>query len=158
MNIVECLTNTRIFNTLLPEELAIVKKLFVTEYVKENRTIFTEGEPGNALYIIVSGGIAITKQLEGGKTKLLAQLGEGECFGELALIDGDTRSATVKTTRETALLVFRVEEFARLIESHPYTAFKIIMQLAKVLSNRLRETNNQVVGLVNFHLAMKEQP
>ena len=158
MNISDFLVNTKIFSILLPEEIDLIKQLFVTEYVKENRTVFTEGEPGHALYIVVHGSVVITKQLEGGKTKLLAQLGDGEVFGELALIDGNVRSATVKTAKETSLLVFHVEKFAKLIQDAPYTAFKIIMQLAKLLSNRLRDTNDQVVDLVNFHLAMKQQP
>lgn len=158
MNISEFLANTRVFATLAPEEIDFIKKYFVTEYVKENRTVFTEGEPGHALYIIVHGGVAITKQLEGGKTKLLAQLNGNECFGELALIDGDTRSATVKTRSDSSFLVFHKEKFGQLVQEAPYTAFKIIMQLAKILSNRLRDTNDQVVDLVNFHLAMKQQP
>lgn len=157
MNITEFLGNTKLFCTLLPEELEVIKKYFVTEYVKANRTVFTEGEPGHALYIIVYGTVNILKELEDKKIKTLAQLGEGDLFGELALIDGNVRSAGVKTVRDSSLLVFHREKLNELIAEAPYTAFKIIMQIAKILSNRLRDTNDQVVDIINFHLAAKEQ-
>jgi len=157
MNIIEFLGSTRIFCQLTPEELNLIKGYMVTEYIKPKRTIFTEGEPGNALYVVVYGTVVVTKDLEGEKTKTLAQLGENDVFGELALIDGNVRSASIKSLSETSLMVFYREKFNELIQVAPYTAFKIIMQIAKILSHRLRDTNDQVVDIINFHLAMKDE-
>lgn len=102
--------------------------------LESGTTIFYEGEPGDCMYIIYSGEISIHK----GKTNL-AVLGEKEVFGELSLLDAETRSASATATRDCLLFKIDQEPFYELIDTRPEVARGFI----KILCTRLRQLNDK---------------
>lgn len=112
--------------------LAELAPLMLEVEVEQGNVIFEEDEPGDCMYIILTGEIQIHK----GKTTL-AILTEKEVFGELSLLDAETRSATA--TAKTDCILFKIDQepFYELIDTRPEVARGFI----KILCNRLRQLN-----------------
>jgi CRP-like cAMP-binding protein len=111
-----------------------------------DEVVFHEGEPGRALFIIESGEVAIIKSRSPapGQTEeaILARLGPGGFFGEMALLEELPRSATAKTMRDSVLHFVYKAKLDSFVERHPAVGVKILHNVAKVLSARLRETSD----------------
>ena len=101
--------------------------------------IFREGEPGERMYIIQSGTVRISKEFDG-KLHVLAELGKGEFFGEMAIVSRIERTATVTAVTDTYLLSFDRQGFESMIEKNA----KIAMNVIDKLSRRLAEANAQI--------------
>jgi CRP/FNR family cyclic AMP-dependent transcriptional regulator len=100
-----------------------------------NHTIFTEGQEGRALYIVVSGRVSV--HLRGQE---LAQLQKGTCFGEMSLFDAEPRSASVTTLEACDCLMLTQQQLYEAIDETPGIAVNII----RLLSRRIRELNNEL--------------
>jgi CRP/FNR family cyclic AMP-dependent transcriptional regulator len=117
--------------------------------------IIREGEPGNSLFIMQAGEVEITKQLtlvldeDTPKERVMIRLKaeNGVYFGEMALLENETRSATVTALTDCALLELHQKDFLDLIERNPVMGVKLLLRLAQVLSRHLRKTNQDVVKL-----------
>jgi CRP-like cAMP-binding protein len=109
--------------------------------VRQGVTVIKEGEQGASVYIIVAGQARVVKKLPKGKTKVLAELGPGEVFGEMALIDSSPRSASVVTLAESVLYELDLDEFNKLRRDYRSSAFKVLRQMAPVMCRRLRQIN-----------------
>ena len=117
--------------------------------------IIEEGEPGDSLFIMQSGEVEITKQLtlvldeDTPKERVMIRLNaeNGVYFGEMALLENETRSATVTASTQCSLLELHQKDFLELIEQHPAMGVKLLLRLAQVLSRHLRKTNQDVVKL-----------
>ncbi|MBS1986094.1 MAG: Crp/Fnr family transcriptional regulator [Bdellovibrionales bacterium] len=104
-----------------------------------------EGEPGSTMFIIASGKVVVTKDTPAGE-KVLATLGEGDFFGEMAIMGmQDRRAASVKTVLETTVLELSRDAFEGLIRRSP----EIAMSVIKSLTERVRETNGKVAALIH---------
>ncbi len=97
-------------------------------------SVFSEGEPGETMFLILSG----TVDIRSGDT-VVASLGPKQCFGEMALLDAEPRSATVKATSELSALQIFHDDFTEMLAEKPEIARGII----KVLTRRLREANRR---------------
>lgn len=102
-------------------------------------TIFSEGEPGNDMYLIKSGRVKVIRSEKTG-TKVLSILGTGSLFGEMALIEAKPRSATVVAMEKTDVLVLTYSDLEQIISGKPEFLFKLI----RVLCKRIRFTTCQV--------------
>jgi NTE family protein len=100
--------------------------------------LFRQGEQGEALYLVVSGRLVILAEDPGGEPVLVAEAGVGETVGEMALISGAPRSATVMALRDSELLEITRRDFERILERHPGVALPLARDLAARLSQRLR--------------------
>jgi CRP-like cAMP-binding protein len=118
-----------LFAQISAEDLALVALIASEEKREANEEIFSEGEPGDALYLILSGKVRIVK----GET-IIAELGSRECFGEMSILDASARSAAAWTTETTKLLRIGREEFSDILAEKASIAIGII----RVLSDRLR--------------------
>ncbi|GET39010.1 Crp/Fnr family transcriptional regulator [Microseira wollei] len=98
-------------------------------------TIFTQGQEGRALYIVVSGQVRVHIG-----DRDLAQLGSGTCFGEMSLFDAEPRSASVSTLAPCECLVLTQQQLYEAIEETPGIAVNII----RLLSRRIRELNQKL--------------
>jgi CRP/FNR family cyclic AMP-dependent transcriptional regulator len=122
------------FRDLKKIELIVHERTFMPDEV-----VFHERQPGTGMYIIKKGLIKLTKTANGEKTKI-AELGEGEFFGEMSLLEDYPRSAQATAAVKTELLgVFRPDLFD-LIERNPKLGSKILLKLSQRLANRLRKT------------------
>ncbi|MFH1185247.1 MAG: cyclic nucleotide-binding domain-containing protein [Chloroflexota bacterium] len=113
-----------------------------------DQAIFNKGEPGDSLYIIVSGAV---KVWDG--ERLLNELGEGEAFGELALLDPEPRLATVKAAGSTNLLRLAAPDFREVLDAQPEVSAAIIRVVTKYLRSQLhyaREASARLRALESF--------
>ncbi|AZR74903.1 hypothetical protein BBF96_10840 [Anoxybacter fermentans] len=137
------LKNETIFGGLTDEELTRVIEIMVIRQFERNVIIFFEGEVGDNFYLVLSGEVRIYKISPDGREKNLALIGPGDFFGEMALIDKKTRSATAETMSKTRLGVIHQKHFSDLIDQYPEIALKMIVQLTE----RLRRANQQIESL-----------
>ncbi len=118
-----------IFSQVSGEDLAQIALITTEESRDAGEEIFAEGEVGDALYIVLDGKVRVHK-----KDRVLAELGERECFGEMAILDASPRSATVTATTDVALLKIPREDFQEILAEKQAISLGII----KVLTRRLR--------------------
>jgi CRP/FNR family cyclic AMP-dependent transcriptional regulator len=133
---VEQLQHVPLFSACTERELAPIVRAMDEVSVGAGKEIVGQGTLGHDFYLIVSGGATVSRD---GVT--VAQLGPGQYFGELALLDGGLRNATVTITEPTDLLVLGQREFAAVLDSSPGVARKLLTQMAA----RLREADAQAV-------------
>jgi CRP-like cAMP-binding protein len=133
-----------LFRNLEERDLAAIADLLIERRFPKGATIFEEGVSGEYMYLIQEGQVKITKMSEDGRQKILEILSAGEFFGEMAVLDQEPRSASVKTTHPSVLLALSRQDFLRLLRRNP----EIAMQLIRVLSQRIRETDDQVRALL----------
>lgn len=105
--------------------------------------VFREGEVGKACYIVKSGMVKVCKSDKDGNEITLANLGVNEIFGEMAIIDGTPRSATVVATEDTVLLTVTEENFEKVFVKNPEFSLKML----KILVNRLRKSSEIIKQL-----------
>jgi len=136
-----------LFQELTPEELdrIIVLGRLVT-YCKD-AMLFVEGDPGEALYIVVDGSVRIGKNVPGAKEEAMAFIERGGCFGEMALFDEFPRSATAIAHQECRVLFIEKQAFLDLLRHEPVIGRKILWAFCRTLSVRLRETTDRIVAL-----------
>jgi aspartate ammonia-lyase len=108
--------------------------------------VFHEGDPGDGLYLVVTGEIEVIKRGPAGEHSL-AKLGPGGVLGEMSLITSDARSATGRALVQTAVLHLPVREFRALMDSGSTAALRIAAAIAEVLARRLATMNGLVMQL-----------
>jgi CRP/FNR family transcriptional regulator, cyclic AMP receptor protein len=140
----EVLARAGLFQGIDPEVAApIIKEL---EYVDVSRgeVIFAEGEPGDSLYIVLSGKVKVSRRAQDGRENMLAVMGPSELIGELSLFDPGPRTATALAITDTRLAKLKQSMLRPWITQHP----EIALQLLHVLARRLRRTNDIVADLI----------
>ena len=130
------LSGTALFSDLGERELRVVEAFAHERQFLPDEVVFDAGEDGQALYVVVSGRVAVIA--EGAGDRPLAELVAGEFFGEMGLLDGAPRSAQIRALEPTTLVVLPRTEFDRLMVSHARIASCISLQLARHLGRRLR--------------------
>ncbi len=120
-----------LFSQIPGEDLAQVALVANEEAREATEDIFVEGDVGDALFLVLEGKVRVHRQ-----EKTIAELGERECFGEMAILDASPRMATVTAISDVALLKISREDFEELLQEKHAIAQGII----KVLTRRLRET------------------
>jgi CRP/FNR family cyclic AMP-dependent transcriptional regulator len=132
----------------------VLNRTFPREFAA-GAVIIQEGEPGDSLFIMETGEVEITKQLtlaldeDTPKERVMIRLKaeNGVYFGEMALLENETRSATVTALTDCSLLELHQKEFLELAEKNPAMGVKLLLRLAQVLSRHLRKTNQDLVKL-----------
>lgn len=143
MSIVSSLRKVALFEKLSSGELKEIAKISSEVAYPPNKILFSEGDKGAFLYIIVIGSVKIFTEVNG-KEKIISILKKGDSFGDLALIDDLERSASAKTLESSILLTISKQAFLNLLENNFSVTKKVLMEL----SSRLRKTNAHVSDLV----------
>ena len=136
MGIQEILSNVPLFEGLSDADLNIVAQRVRQRRYKEGDTIFHRNDPGVALYVIVSGKVKIHNENPDGADVIICLMNEGDFFGELAVIDGEERSADATTLEPTELLMLTKDDLHDIIQRYP----RISLHLLASLAGRLRRT------------------
>ncbi len=142
----ENLKKAGLFRDLSDSELEVVMKKVFEKTYKKGSMLFVEGMPGEVLYIIIEGGIDVTKKGRDGSEIEVAKLGPGEVVGEMSLIDSGPRTASGKTNADSKLIVITKKSFNEILESDPAIAAKILMEMLRVVNKRLRVTDKKFEG------------
>ena len=114
---------------------------------RNGEEVFHQGDRGHYLCLLVEGSVAIVKRDSSGQEKTLATVGPGKTFGEMSLIDGERRSATAIALEDSRVVVLTEENFNRLSYRHPRLGVALLLKMARLMSQRLRNTS---VMLVDF--------
>ena len=126
----------------LPRRLLgrVAVKLFEKAYAP-GEVVFREGDPGKGLFVVLEGGVAITRATPDGD-RLLISLGPGASFGELAVIDDLPRSATARVSVPSRLLILYRSHFEGLVEGDRGIALVIMRNLLRTLAGYVRVANS----------------
>ena len=111
--------------------------------------IFREGDPGHYMCLLVSGRVTSYKESDVEHRAQVADESRGRSIGEMALIDGEPRSATCVATEPSVLLLLSQSDFARLGEERPALALKLVLCIARLMSRRLRLTSGRLVDYLD---------
>lgn len=141
---IEVLRRAPLFATLDDEAFRLLTDELTEVDLSRGASVFHEGDQGDQLYFIVSGKVKLGRTAPDGRESLLAILGPGELFGEMALFDPSPRTATATAVSETRLAGLRNESLRALLQSRP----EISSQLLQALARRLRRTNDSLSDLV----------
>jgi hypothetical protein len=117
--------------------------------VRQWAHIVKQGETDDGMYLVLEGELRVRLMI-GGKETILATLGAGECFGEIALFDQGPRSADVLSNKESVLLKITAEAFDRLRREAPELSVPILFSISKTLAARIRADNKRIKDSVNF--------
>jgi CRP/FNR family transcriptional regulator, cyclic AMP receptor protein len=139
-DIVELLRRVPLFTELSDPELQRISQVAIPRSFPRDTRVFHEGDPGDACYIVRTGSCRVTREHPDGRAITLANLGPGAIFGELAMLDGEARSASVEATEDTELLALPATDMRALIREHPAMAEKLVVALTR----RLREANERI--------------
>lgn len=140
----ETLARASIFEEIAPDAVDALARHLQRVSFPRRRTVFVEGEPGDDLYVIVSGSVKIRHQTADGRETVFAVLGPGDVFGELALFDPGPRTSTVITLTDVETVRMDRRALRTWIQERP----EIAEQLLRVLARRLRHTNNALCDLI----------
>jgi signal transduction histidine kinase len=134
---VVALESIALFRNLGQDELSALRSITREHPLAAGHEIFREGDGGNGLYFVKSGLVEISGLVGGNIRRVFSQLGPGEVFGEMAVIEQRPRSATATTLKETVVYFVPREEMLSLVQRVPSLAFDLLQQI----SHRLREFN-----------------
>ncbi len=143
------LAGIELFSELADDELKEISTLAQTRSVSRDTTIFNEGDTADAVFVVVNGRVKIVTTSTDGKEFILTVLGAGQVFGEMALIEEATRSASVVTITDVELLVISRKDFDHLLHTSP----GISRKLMAILSRRLRRANSKMESLAYMDVA-----
>jgi len=145
----QLLSEIELFSELTEGELQEVAAYAQIRKVPTDTTIFCEGDPSDAAFVVVNGRVKVVTTSSDGKEFILTLLGAGQVFGEMGLLEAAPRSAAVITVTEVDLMVIKREDFDHLIESSP----TISRKLMAILSRRLRRANSKMESLAYMDVA-----
>src|SRR5947208_2237146 len=134
------LSRVSLFSELSREELERISRVAIPRSFPAGVRVFHEGDRSDACYLVRTGDLRVTREHSDGRAIALATLGPGDFFGELAMLDGQARSASVETLADAELLALPAADMRRVIAAHGEIAAKLIAALTR----RLRETNERV--------------
>ena len=134
------LTRVPVFSTLSREELTHVAQVTMPRRYDAGAVVFKEGDEGSTCYIVRSGRARAIREHPDGRSITLAHFGPGDMFGEMAMLDGERRSATVEATEATEAIAILSADMHRLLREHPDISIKLIAALGR----RLRHTNERL--------------
>jgi CRP-like cAMP-binding protein len=134
------LSRVSLFSELSQEELERISRVAIPRSFPAGVRVFHEGDRSDACYLVRTGDLRVTREHSDGRAIALATLGPGDIFGELAMLDGQARSASVETLSDSELLALTAADFRRLLAEHSEISVKLIIALTR----RLRETNERV--------------
>jgi CRP/FNR family cyclic AMP-dependent transcriptional regulator len=140
------LRDVPLFNGLDDAELAQLAADLKRRYFAADQSVFYQGDPGSAVYIIVSGRVRIYVHGEEGQEVSVVIYGPGDLFGEMALLDRQPRSATAVAMEDTVLLALSDDDFYR----HLRQSHQLALNLMLTLSTRLRDTTEAVESLATL--------
>ena len=135
----EVLKGMQMFRYLSYKELVRISNISEMAELEPDQVIFSAGQPGDAMYVVLSGKVKLTK----GET-VVTELARGAHFGEMALVDRSVRSLGAKAAEATRLVVIHRKDFYEIIKREPALATKMLWSFVQVLGQRLRKTTNDL--------------
>lgn len=146
MNVTELFSKVPLFEGIAPEDRVALAKAAAIRTFRRGETIVEQGQPGDAFYVIARGRVAVAIVAPDGREVVLTSLGEGDHFGEMALLDDAPRSASVIAQEKSELAILSRAVFFDLLKSN----FVLTRALLSAFSARLRRANATIEGLASL--------
>ncbi|MFW5775333.1 MAG: cyclic nucleotide-binding domain-containing protein [Chitinivibrionales bacterium] len=137
------LKKSALFSAVQTGDLKAIAAVAQEVHYKSRETIVYEDEIGDSFYLIKHGGVLICKSTSGTDTVKLAELSEGECFGDMSLFDAEVRSASVIAKTDCVLLRIMSENMQDVLQEYP----SIAIELLSIFVKRLRKANEIIQTL-----------
>lgn len=149
--LISFLMGTPMFGDLDAAELSEIVHIMQLKYLREGQVVFREGTAGDAWYVVYQGEVSAVSEGPDGSERVIAVFGPQSCFGEMAILDGSPRSATVVATQASTVFRFPRADFDQLLKADNLAAYKLVYHLAKVLVARQRQTTARLVEVLREH-------
>ena len=146
-DVIAALGKVDLFSGIRTEGLERIAAICSEQSFRVGDIVFREGDVGDKLFLILEGKVRISREVSGMGEEALAVLGQGQAFGEMALIDEFPRSADARVHERCRLLVLTKEQLEDLLLLEKDLAYEILWNFVRILSARLRETNDKMTFL-----------
>jgi CRP-like cAMP-binding protein len=143
----ESLRKVTLFQGLTNEALGLIAQVATEESHATGTKIFQHGDIGDKLYLLLEGIVRISRDVPGMGEEALAVLGPGQAFGEMSLVDDSPRSADARVHERCRLLAIPKDGFEDLLFLHKDLAYEVLWNIVRMLTGRLRETNEKLTFL-----------
>ncbi|MFA4915233.1 MAG: cyclic nucleotide-binding domain-containing protein [Syntrophales bacterium] len=149
------LQEIELFRNIAPEQIKKVLNISHTVKFHENETIMREGDAGDSMYILMEGTVEVVKSLmisdmdDEDRSKIFTRLDAEHhaVFGEIALLEEQKRTATVKALTNCLVYEIKRGDFLRLAEKDCELGYRILLNLARIIGTRLRKANEDTIKL-----------
>jgi len=146
------LRSVRLFRNVEGPELGILADSLRERPLKRGQVLLREGDTGDEMFLVRSGSLVISKAVTGRVEQVLARVGPGDFFGEMALFDRSPRSATIQADSDAVLLVLDRASLAKLTEVSPRAAAAFFQSLVLIFIERLRASGDLVAEVTRWGL------
>ena len=143
MKKIDLLQSVSLFFDLSEKELGYIEEKMVARRYENGNYIFLEDSEGEQCFFVAKGSVKVTRLSKDGREVILTMLNAGDFFGEMSLLDGESRSANVIALEETEVLTLNREDFLVVLHDYP----TIAIQLVKEMAGRLRKSDRQIASL-----------
>ncbi len=143
MKKIKLLQSVSLFWDLKEEELGYIAEKMVAKHYENGNYIFLEDSEGEQCFFVGEGSVKVTRLSKDGREVILAMLNAGDFFGEMSLLDGESRSANVIALEKTEVLTLNRDDFLVVLHDYP----QISIQLLKEMAGRLRKSDRQIASL-----------
>jgi len=149
------LRSAPVFGGLEGRSLESVRAMLRPITAPAGAALFSEGELGRTMYLLVRGEVEVRRRSTAGRHVPLVRLGPGECFGEMALVELQPRSATVVATRKSVLYSLNNLDLYRLFQNDNYAYVIVLQNICRLLSRRLRKADGRICDFLDAAEATK---
>lgn len=132
-----------LFSELDDKALEDISRMSVRQTYKKDNMVLIEEEIGSTMFVILRGRVKISRISDEGREVILSILVDGDFFGEMSILDGQTRSANAVTLEDSELMLIQRENFLLILRDYPQVAINLLKELA----HRLRRSDEQIKSL-----------
>ena len=137
-----------LFEELIPQELDIVARRLSVQEVDTGQMLFREGDNAEFFCLVAQGSLEVIKKGKDGRPLVIATLGDGDSVGEMSMVDGMVRSATVQATFYSIVIVLQRKDFEKILKEYPRIGAKLLKGIARHISVNLRRTSSELTNLM----------
>lgn len=145
----------QVFEDFTDSEVLTISKYSEKKFFQRDEIVFEEKSKDDSLYVVLKGRLQAFAHTEAGDRIPLSHIEQGEVFGELSFLDGKQRSATILAVEDVELLQLTRKQFQKMSKTNPVISSKLISDLARVVSLRLRNADKFIVDI--FQLINKDK-
>lgn len=145
--LLQFLLETEIFAHLTTSEITEMATILEIQRHAKGEVIFSEGDIGDAWYVVYQGRLTVSKHIPFKDDSRVASIARGATFGEMAILTSTPRSATIVAREDVVLMRFARRKFERLLEEGKLGAYKVVLGMGRILSERHRFVTQQVADL-----------
>ncbi len=148
----EKLSTVNLLRLLSQDELALFAGLCQRGAASSQQVIFSEGQPGDTLYLLTAGRVQIMKRIVEGQDEMLPVVFPGDVFGEMTFMDATPRSSSAVALDDCEMYLVERQRFDQLMLDRPDMGYKILQQMSCILTGRLRATSDRVKDCIQWNL------